>query len=174
MDRKEEGFMKRFLAILGVCLVVIGLTGCAGTEYLKGFLGLEEAQAHTVYDLGDVYPGDGVAISYEMCETWEGYNKYSVPEEGYEYIRVGFVIENQSDAVKPFGSVQFACYADGVEMKQHHSVNYEDAMRVSAPVDAGETMKGNVYFKVPVDAEEIVVVFTRDNLSDAEAGFRVK
>ncbi len=174
IDKEGEVFMKRLLGLIVVCLIVLGLSGCAGTEYLKGFLGFDKAPEYAVYDVGDMYLGDGVAITYETCEVWEGYSKFSVPEEGYEYIRVGFLIENLGEKEKNLGSSRFACFADGTEVEQHHSVNYDDEMDISSPVASGSMLKGNIYYKVPIDAEEIVVVFGKNNLSDASAGFRVK
>ena len=119
-----------------------------------------------VYTVGDVIDSYGLLVTYESAEVWEDYNKYSAPEEGYQYIRLFLSAENTTDEDAYISFAEFECYADGVKVEDYYG---GDDRLDGGTLSSGRKTKGYIYFVVPVDAEEIEVEYELNIWTDERA-----
>lgn len=113
------------------------------------------AASEDAYSVGDVVESKELRITYLSCEEYVSDNMFLQPKDGYHYVSCEFEFENLGTSDEYISSLDFDCYADGV--------NCEDAYvrddSISATLSAGRKTKGTVTFEVPVDAAVVEVEY---------------
>lgn len=77
-------------------------------------------------------------------------------DSGYKVVKMTLDLDNTSDTEWYVNFMNFSCYADGYEMEYHQGL--EDTL--DAAMSAGRKAKGDIYFEVPVNAQEIEVEYS--------------
>lgn len=115
------------------------------------------AEVQTDYHVGDILMDGDMKIVYMSSGVYAEENKYSQPEEGYQYIYLQFAFENQSDTDDAsINYYSFDGYADGYSVDMY----YGGEESLSATLSAGRSTSGYIYFTVPEDAQKIEVEYT--------------
>lgn len=107
------------------------------------------------YSVGDVVESSSLKITYLSCEEWISDNQFIQPREGYRFVSCEFEFENVGSDDEFISSMNFDCYADGVNCDSSYGRDNE----LSATLSAGRKTKGTVTFEVPVDAEVVEVEY---------------
>ena len=128
------------------------------------------AAADNVYGVGDVINANGLQITYVKAENYEEENMFLQPDEGYKYVRLFLLVENTSSTDKYISSFEFTCYADGKKEETYYSTT--EALE-GGELSAGRKTEGYIYFKVPVDAQEIEVEYETSFWTGKKAILRV-
>lgn len=133
----------------------------------------EKKQEIVFIEVGKAYQNSEVKLSYiNLDDNYTNYSSYSGPKEGNKIIRLTFNVENLKGSDLYISSWDFKCYADGYSVDDF--IWAKDSDTLSATLSSGKKTKGSVYFEVPKDANEIVVEYEVDWLSDKKIGFKVK
>lgn len=122
------------------------------------------------YKVGDVVTSSRLNIAYLSCEEYVSNNMFVVPAEGYRFVSCEFEFENVGTSDEFVSSLEFDCYADGMNCKGVYIRDDE----LSATLSAGRKTKGTVTFEVPIDAEVIEVEFLSNYWTSNRVVFTVK
>lgn len=129
-------------------------------------------QEKTEYNVGEVYEDDYIAVKFTAKnENFTKYSKYADIKSEYKVIQATFEFENVGTTDEYVSSYDFNCYADGYDCEAFYSV--EDSTFAST-LSSGKKTKGNVYFEVPKDAEEITIEYEANYWTDEKVIFVVK
>jgi hypothetical protein len=128
-------------------------------------------QLTTVLNLGDAPSSGGEPVSVTgpdgsplvavtvntVLDPFENYSSSSAPERGYRYIAIDLTIENLSDAPLTVDTSRFAAVdSDGflADSTYYIADSDEEIAEFSyAPIPAGETQVGRVYFQALIGAD---------------------
>ncbi len=127
-----------------------------------------KGDTQTVYHVGDILHDGNMDIVYAASGDYNEDNEYMQPQEGKKYIFMKFAFINTSD--KKDSSISFYsfdCYADGYAVDAYYG-GEED---LSATLSAGRSTEGNIYFEVPVDAQDIEVEYSTNFFTDKKIKF---
>jgi hypothetical protein len=124
------------------------------------------------YNVGEIYQDGNIAIKFVSAnDDFKGYSKYATVKSGYKVLKAEFEFENLSSSDFAVTDWDFDCYADGYDCDSFWSV---DDSGFSSTLSAGKKTKGNVYFEVPKDANEIIVEYELNMWSSDRVEFKVK
>ncbi len=124
------------------------------------------------YNVGEVYQGDYLAIKFvSKNDNFKKYSKYADIKNGYKVIQACFEFENISSSDEYVSSLDFNCYADGYDCEVFYSV---DDSGLSSTLSTGKKAKGNVYFEVPKDAQEITLEYELNAWTSEKVIFKIK
>jgi hypothetical protein len=90
-------------------------------------------------------------LTATAAEDYTTYSQYAAPADQYKVKRFYFVFDNTSDSVISVGSLDFSCYAEDISCETWVYGNDEDIFPIWVECQPGETVKGWIYFTVPVD-----------------------
>ena len=120
------------------------------------------------YAVGDILKDGDMKIVYVASGEYKEDNEFSQPKEGYKYIFLKFVFENESTTHDcSISSFNFECYADGYAVDSYYG-GEED---LSATLSAGRTSEGYIYFTVPKDAKEIEIEYETNFITEEKIKF---
>lgn len=122
------------------------------------------------YTVGDVAESSRLKITYLSCEEYVSDNMFVVPADGYQYISCEFEFENVGTTDEFISSLNFDCYADGINCKGTY-IRDDD---LNATLSAGRKTKGTVTFEVPVDAKVIEVEYLSNYWTSNRVVFSAK
>lgn len=166
-------------------VIVIGIIGATTediidnkiTNYPSGNMidypiDYEEDDETEEFFVGQTFEDDYMKVTYtSLNDNFTDYSKYATINDGYKIICATFEFENISSSNQLASSYRFNCYADGYDCDNFYSV---DDSTFSASLSTGKKAKGSVYFQVPVDADEVVIEYQSNILSNKTAKFIVK
>ena len=124
-----------------------------------------------IFYVGETIDANGLKITYQAAEKWEGYNQYLKPAEGYQYIRIKLSVKNTASTDRYISSFEFTCYADG---KKEEMNFLGDKILEGGSLSSGRITEGYIYFSVPSNASEIEVEYETDFWSDKKAVLKVE
>ncbi len=122
------------------------------------------------YNVGDVVESSRLIITYLSCEEYMSDNMFVTPAEGYRFITCEFEFENVGTSDEYVSSLDFDCYADGINCKGIYIRDDE----LAATLSAGRKTKGTVTFEVPIDAEVIEIEYLSNYWTSNRVVFTVK
>lgn len=125
----------------------------------------------SVYTAGETLDAKGLKVTMQKAEKWTSNNQFITPEDNNMFIRVYFVIENQSGADKLIGSFDFDCYADGAQMDNSW---YGDQQLSFDTISDGRRIEGYIYYEVPENAKEIEIEYETSWWTSKKAIFKVE
>lgn len=102
------------------------------------------------YSVGDSCTLEGITATVDSCEVFK-YDGYSQPKDGYIYIKVHAIVENNSDKDVTLGSVNFECYAN--DQKIDNSFFAVDNYLSYGRISPGRYISGDIYYEVPLGAD---------------------
>lgn len=124
------------------------------------------------YSVGEVFNDGYMKVTYtSLNDNFTDYSKYATINDGCKIVCATFEFENISSSNQLASSYRFNCYADGYDCDNFYSV---DDATFSSSLSTGKKAKGSVYFQVPVDADEVVIEYQSNILSNKTAKFIVK
>lgn len=126
--------------------------------------------AENVYSVGDVVESTYLKISYLSCKEYVSDNMFVVPAEGYRFISCEFEFENLGTSDEYITSMDFDCYADGINCKGTY-IRDDD---LSATLSSGRKSKGTVTFEVPINATTIEVEYLSNYWTSKRVVFKAK
>ena len=122
------------------------------------------------YTVGDVAESSRLKITYLSCEEYVSDNMFVVPADGYHFISCEFEFENVGTTDEFISSLNFDCYADGINCKGTY-IRDDD---LNATLSAGRKTKGTVTFEVPDDATVIEVEYLSNYWTSNRVVFAAK
>ena len=131
---------------------------------------LNTTRTEGAYAVGDVAESSRLKITYLSCEEYVSDNMFVVPAEGYRFVTCEYEFENVGTSDEFVSSIEFDCYADGMDCKGVYIRDDE----LSATLSPGRKTKGTVTFEVPIDAEVIEVEFLSNYWTSNRVVFTVK
>lgn len=174
---KKQGGFSKVIIILLVLVVIIAVVSGSGNDgnvsKADGTGGTAVSEnGNKVVSVGEVYEGQGLKITYLSLEdNFTGYNQYADVGEGNKIIRAEFEFENTNESDAYVSAFEFECYADGYDCE---SFIWVDDSGFSATLSKGKKVKGNVYFEVPQNAEEIHLEYETDYWNNKKVEFKIK
>jgi len=128
----------------------------------------------TEFIVGEAYEGTGMTINYVSCDSdFKGYSQYASLKDGCKVVKLEFEFANtysiDSD-IHP-SSFDFKCYADGYACDKFYSV---DDSSFYLTLSKGKKGRGNVYYEVPVNAQEIIVEYETSFWTNKKISFIVR
>lgn len=173
--------MKKTLAILVACLLLLGLCACETGPSLVGTTPVDNtptteatsAPADKTFKVGDVVELDGVVVNFVGVTESTGSDFYK-PESGNVYVLCEFEIANNSDEELAVSSMMsFKAYCDD------YSCDYSlgalmakgDKEQLDGSVATGKKMKGVVGYEVPADWKELEIHYITNILSSNKIVF---
>lgn len=134
---------------------------------------LSEAVEDSLYlSIGETLNANGLKITCQKAEDWNSGNIFIMPNDGYKFIRVYFVMENTNSLDYVMGGLDFECYADNSKMKM--SIYGDNEIDLYSTISSGRKLEGYIYFEVPKNAEEIEIEYETNFWTDKKAYFKVK
>lgn len=125
-----------------------------------------------LYSVGETYTDLSKKITFlSLDDNFTGYNKYSKVKSGNKVIKAEFEFENLSADSFWASKYDFNCYADGYDCESFYGVNDDN---LSSTLSEGKKAKGNVYFEVPINAQEITIEYKENVWTDNIVKFKVK
>ena len=123
------------------------------------------------YSVGETCTMEGIAATIDSCEIFN-YDGYSKPKDGYVFIKVHAIVENNSSKNEMLGAVNFKCYADNqvIDSKFFLDDNYLSYDTV-AP---GRYISGYIYYEVPKDSDVELEYYSDWVLKEHKAIFKLK
>ena len=109
----------------------------------------------SAYSVGDIVEAGGLKITYLSCGEYVSDNQFVQPKDGCCYLYCEFEFENTGNADVYVSSLDFDCYADGLDCDACY-IREDD---LGATLSAGRKAKGTVMFEVPVDATVVEVEY---------------
>lgn len=178
-------FMKHPVIYTILILVVLGMfmggsseeTNTSKTTLSEGGSEVTSTSSDTTiqktkYNVGEIFENDYMAVKYvSLDDNFKGYSKYADIKAGHKIVKAEFEFENVSTVDQLASSFDFTCYADGYDCETFWNV---DDSSFSATLSAGKKTKGNVYFQVPVDANEITIEYSTNYWTSSHIEFIVK
>lgn len=179
--KDQRNFFKKHTVLCIICVVIIlgVIIGSSSSEPKNTLTNQEESNQTTneveekkEYNVGEVFEDNYIAIKYvSKNENFTKYSKYADVKKGYKIIQATFEFENVGASDEYVSSYEFNCYADGYDCESFWSV---DDSTFSATLSAGKKTKGNVYFEVPEDAEEVIIEYDNNIWTSNKVVFVVK
>lgn len=137
----------------------------------SGYVIESKAQASAdAYQVGEVAESSSVNITYLSCEDYTSDNMFVQPKDGCHFVRCEFEFENVSSSDEFVSSLDFDCYADGLDCAASYMMDDE----LNATISAGRKAKGAVYFEVPDEAEVVEVEYLSNIWTSNRVVFTVK
>ncbi len=174
---KKQGGISKIILILLVLVIIIAAASGSGNDgtvsKADGTGGTKVSEnGNKVVSVGEMYEGQGLKISYlSMDENFTEYQSFASVSEGKKIIRAEFEFENINKNDVYVSAFEFKCYADGYDCE---SFIWVDDSGFSANLSKGKKIKGNVYFEVPQDAQEIHLEYETDWIDNIKVEFKVK
>lgn len=113
---------------------------------------IKHAEENNVINVGEVVETDDLRIKYLSSGQCEASSIFSEPKEGYMLWRFEFEIKNISEESQSVSDMLgWECYADNVVVDQKFLSNEN----LSGIFSSGRTIKGAVFFEVPIDSKNI-------------------
>lgn len=126
---------------------------------------------NTIYNIGDTFKNSYLAIKCTSKDTdFRNYNNYSNIKSGHKVIQASFDFENLGTNVNSISAYNFDCYADGYACTAFRSV---DDAAFSLHLSSGRKASVNVYFQVPIHANEIALEYITDAPSNNKVIFNI-
>jgi hypothetical protein len=113
--------------------------------------------AGAVAQVGDRVTAEGKALTVEEVSTTNSVNEFFTPEPGNTFLVTGVSIENVSSEADRFNMFDF-----GVRDSQGNSYTptvAPEPQLSSGEIVPGETVRGNVAFEVPMDAQGFILLW---------------
>ena len=132
----------------------------------------KEISNDTKIKVGSTVKMDNLEIKYiKFNNKVTNYEEYEAPEKGEKYISVEFEFKNIGDNDKYISYTDFKCYVDDYSVDN----TYIGDDLLDATLSKGKKAKGNVYFKVKGNYNEILIEYTPNFFIDsAKARFECK
>lgn len=178
---------QKIVTIVLICfaaLVVIGAIGSALSDEPSGSSSgdnkstpaaanstVSNENKETTVNIGGSLDANGLKIEFQKAEDWESNNMFVTPESGNKFIRAYFVFTNNSKSDKYVGSFDFKCYADNAQAKE---TIFGDDQLSYGNISSGRSLKGYVYYEVPVNANSIEIEYETNWWTDKKAIFKIK
>lgn len=183
--RKKQGGIGKWIVIVGVVFLLIGLMGgsdeesdpvkgsgqVSGTNSEKESENNETEKIDNVFSVGEFVETDTLKISFLSASDYSSNNMFIEPKDGYKFIRVEFEFENIGENDEAISSlINWSCYADDYSMEQ--SWCGDDVL--DATISPGKKAKGAIYFEVPTDSEKIIVEYETNLWTEDKIIFEVQ
>ena len=135
---------------------------------------IEKKFEKTEFEVGESYEGNGMTINYISCNAdFKEYSKYASLKYGYKVVKLEFEFINTylTDADVHPSSYDFECYADGYVCDSFYSV---DDSSFYLTLSKGKKGKGNIYYEVPINSQEIIVEYETNFWTNKKIIFKVQ
>lgn len=148
------------------------ITNYPSENIIDNSIDYEKEDETEEFSVGQIFEDDYMKVTYtSLIDNFTDYSKYATINDGCKIICATFEFENISSTNQLASSYSFSCYADGYDCDNFYSV---DNSTFSSSLSTGKKAKGSVYFQVPVDADEVVIEYQSNILSDKTVKFIVK
>ena len=173
--------MKKLIALVVVCLLLVGLCACETGPSLVGTAPADSkpsteatsAPEDKAFKVGDVVELNDILVTFIGVTESTG-SEYNKPEEGNVYVLCEFEIINNSDNELAVSSIMsFTAYCDDYSCDYSLGALLEKGNKdqLDGSVAAGKKMKGVVGYEVPADWKELEIHYITDLLSSNKIVF---
>ena len=195
VKRSKEGTPKG-VSIAGIILsafavifiifwvIVIGIIGATTNDIIDNGISTpkgnmidypidyEEDEGDEEISVGQTFEDDYMKVTYTaLNDNYTDYSEFATINDGCKIIVASFEFQNIASSDQLASSYKFNCYADGYDCDKFY---YAKDSSFSSSLSTGKKAKGNIYFQVPVDAEEVIIEYQTNILSNKTAKFIVK
>lgn len=180
---KRGTVMKKIVALIAICILVLGLCACDFEPSLVGTVPADnsennissniETPSAKTFKLGDVVELNNVTVSFLEVTTNTG-SDFNKPTDGNVFVLCEFEISNNSNEELSVSSMlSFEAYCDGYSCNFSLSALMEKGNKnqLDGTVAAGKKIKGVVGYEVPTDWKELEIHYTIDVFSGKEIVF---
>lgn len=146
------------LSIIAICLSALTLIISCSDLNTSDIPSFEETEEYTdtTNSLGDTVRSGDFVISSGKAKTADSYEGKTA-REGHEFLSASFIAKNSSDS-EQYWECEISCYADDMYCTQASSVDEDGYTYCNLP--AGKSVRFEVVFEVPENAEEITINLT--------------
>ena len=163
--RDQRFFLKRHPIFYTLLIIIVVLAIFAGRDSRQEDITEAELSEKTTttstikneYNIGETFENGFLDVKYiSFNDNFQKHSQYANVESQHDVVEVEFEFQNLSSKEKLITSNEFKCYADGNECERFYSVKNAT---FSIKLLAKKKIKENVYFQVPVKAEEIKIQY---------------
>ena len=172
--------MKKTIALLVACLLLLGLCACSGEPSLVGTADTPNTNSNNateaeekVFKVGDSVELDDIVVTFVDVTESKG-SSYNKPEEGNIFVLCEFeIVNNSTKELNVSSMLSFEAYYDDYSCDTSFSALMEKGNKdqLDGTVAAGKKMKGVVGYEIPSDWKELEVQYTSDILSGSKIVF---
>lgn len=160
------------LCVLAIIVIYSSTDSFLGNTTSSPDISSTQVSNNRQYAVGETFKNNLLAITYiSVNDNFTNYNKYVEIKDGYKVIQASFEFENVGTSDKLASSYDFNCYADGYDCNSFWSV---DDSFFNSTLSSGKKCKGNVYFEVPTNANEITLEYELNAWTSEKVTFKVK
>lgn len=173
--------MKKLIALVMACLLLLGLCACESGPSLVGTTPTNtqpstestSAPEDKAFKVGDVVEMNDILITFIGVTESTG-SEYVKPAEGNVFVLCEFEIANNSDEELAVSSIMsFTAYCDDYSCDYSFGALMEKGNKdqLDGSVAAGKKMRGVVGYEIPTDWKELEVHYITDILSSNKVVF---
>lgn len=173
-----------FWAIIVIAVLIIAMafgdSEEPNTDPINGGSGdsgnVSQSKENKEYLPGDVFSDGNMKVEYVSSSIdYTDISRYADVPDGYKVVAATFNFENVTDTDWYVSDYDFQCYADDVSCESFYSISDSGYFGFSENLSSGKkALNKSVYYTVPSNAENIIIEYEPNFITEEKIIFVIK